>query len=261
MKYLSIFFILTTVIPVTAQDPDLNLFQKRSFISSLGDTLPYRILFPAHYEQGKKYPVVLFLHGGGERGTDNEKQLMHGATLFLKSENRRDFPCIVIFPQCPSESYWGSVKIDRSKSPLDLNFDYSRSQTPALTSAIELLQKTIREERANNSQIYIMGLSMGGMGTYEAIYHYPKLFAAAVAVCGGGDAARYNKTVKKIPFWIFHGDKDAVVGVEHSRSMVTRLEALKADVKYTEYPEVNHNSWDYAFAEPELLRWLFSHKR
>src|SRR5688572_2325217 len=124
MKHLLFYFLFVTAISATAQDVNLNLFQKRNFISSQGDTLPYRILLPEKYEAGKKYPVVLFLHGGGERGNDNEKQLTHGAPLFLKPENRRDYPCIVVVPQCPTNSYWGSVKIDRSTSPLTLDFDY-----------------------------------------------------------------------------------------------------------------------------------------
>jgi predicted peptidase len=246
---------------VIASAQDLSAYEKRLYIGSKGDTLPYRILFPEHYDQTKKYPLILFLHGAGERGNDNEKQLTHGAGLFLQEKHRSNFPGIVIFPQCPQNSYWASVKVDRTKTPFILDFDYSRPPTAPLASAIELVKKIAKEERVQTSRLYIMGLSMGGMGTFEAVYRNPKMFAAAIPVCGGGDTLRYDKRLKKVPFWVFHGDKDAVVDVQHSRRMVTRLENLKGDVKYTEYPGINHNSWDYAFAEPEYLSWLFSHKR
>jgi predicted peptidase len=240
---------------------DMSQYQKHMYVNSSGDTLPYRILFPEDYDHQKNYPLLVFLHGAGERGSDNEKQLTHGASLFLKPENRKNFPAIILFPQCATESYWSSVQIDRSSMPLALNFDYSKPPTTPLISVIELVQKISKEERVRKSSIYIVGLSMGGMGTFEAVYRYPKLFAAAIPICGGGDSARYDSRVRKIPFWVFHGDKDAVVAVNHSRRMINRLEALKATVKYTEYKEVNHNSWDFAFAEAEFLPWLFSHKR
>ena len=257
-KNLSCIFILSTSI-LYAQD--WSAYQRKMYISSKGDSLPYRILFPENYDPAKKYQLILFLHGAGERGNDNEKQLIHGSKLFLDSANRKNFPAIVVFPQCPTGNYWGSVLVDRKQTPLSLTFDYTFPPTSALTSATELVQQIIREESVLSSQVYIMGLSMGGMGTYEILYRNPKLFAAAIPICGGGDIRKYGKKMKKIPFWIFHGGKDAVVDVRHSREMVARLKDLKADVKYTEYPDVNHNSWDYAFAEPELLKWLFSHKR
>ncbi|MBL7748170.1 MAG: phospholipase, partial [Chitinophagaceae bacterium] len=108
---------------------------------------------------------------------------------------------------------------------------------------------------------YITGLSMGGMGTFELVYRFPKLFAAAMPICGGGDAIHYDKRVKKVSFWVFHGAVDAVVSVKESIAMVNKLKELKAAVTYTEYPDVNHNSWDNAFAEPTFLSWMFSHKR
>jgi predicted peptidase len=244
-----------------ARSQDLSQYQKRMYINSSGDTLPYRILFPENYDRQKQYPLLVFLHGAGERGSDNEKQLTHGASLFLKPENRKNFPAIILFPQCAADNYWSSVQVDRSSMPLVLTFDYSKPPTKPLTSVVELVQKISKQERVRKSSIYIAGLSMGGMGTFEAVYRYPKLFAAAVPICGGGDSARYDSRVRKVPFWVFHGDKDGVVKVSHSRRMVNRLEGLKARVKYTEYTEVDHNSWDFALAEPEFLPWLFSHKR
>lgn len=260
MKYHCLFLLLLIVEAAGAQDFDA--YEKRLFVSAAGDTLPYRILFPKDYGKDKiKYPLVLFLHGAGERGNDNEKQLTHGARLFLDSIHRTTYPGIVVFPQCAQNAYWSSVKIDRSTSPIGLDFDYTRAPSSPLLSAIELVRKLMTEERIESSRIYIVGLSMGGMGTFEAVYRNPKLFAAAIPICGGGDTVRYDKRIRKVPFWIFHGDKDAVVGVQHSRAMVRRLKDIKANVRYTEYPGVNHNSWDYAFVEPKFLEWFFSHKR
>lgn len=255
----SLILVLILAFPVVAQD--LAQFEKQSYTSSANLVLPYRILYPENYDRSKKYPLILFLHGAGERGNDNEKQLTHGAKLFLTDENRRNFQAIVVFPQCPSENYWGNVKIDRSTSPITLTFDYSKPETTALQAAIELTKKLIAEEGVDKKRVYITGLSMGGMGTFEAVYRYSKLFAAAAPICGGGDAAMYDKRAAKIPFRVFHGDADVVVSVKESQAMVAKLKTLKANVSYTEYPGVNHNSWDNAFAEPDFLSWFFTKKR
>ena len=258
MKRLLPVILLLLCSAVYAQD--LGLFQKKTFAFN-GRDLQYRILFPENYDAGKKYPLVLFLHGAGERGGDNEKQLTHGAKLFLADSNRKKFPAIVIFPQCPTDSSWGSLKVDRTKTPYSFSFDYTMPQTWAMQAVINMVKQVATTEKVDKKRIYISGLSMGGFGTFEAVYQYPTLFAAALPICGGGDTAHYDKRVKDIPYWVFHGDADAVVNVENSRAMVRKLEALKVKVKYTEYPGVNHNSWDNAFAEPTYLNWMFAQKR
>ena len=234
------------------------MFQKKEFTSPEGTTLPYRILFPEDYDKKKKYPLILVLHGAGERGRDNEKQLIHGGELFLDPVVREKYPAIVLFPQCPAESYWSSVRIDRGKSPLVLSFDYTEPITTPLRDVMSLVRKLVEEESVNKRRVYITGLSMGGMGTFEAVHRFPGLFAAALPICGGGDTIHYKKV--ELPFWVFHGDEDAVVDVGYSRSMVDKLKELKVKVKYTEYPGVNHNSWDSAFKEPDFLKWMFSKK-
>lgn len=254
-----IFALLFSVSQSFAQDK--SEFQKKEFIDAKGDTLRYRILFPKNYDKTKKYPLVLFLHGAGERGRDNEKQLTHGSKLFLKDEYREKYPAIFLAPQCPENQYWASVKIDRGKMPLALDFNYENDITHPLHAALELTKTLIKNERVDKHRIYIMGLSMGGMGTFEAVYRQPKLFAAAIPICGGADAKAYTKKAAKVPFWLFHGDKDGVVEVRYSREMYARLQELKSDVKYTECTGVNHNSWDNAFAEPALFEWLFSKKK
>ncbi|MCB0664883.1 MAG: prolyl oligopeptidase family serine peptidase [Saprospiraceae bacterium] len=258
VRFLAISIILGSSISLKSQD--FSLLEKRVYEGTAGK-LPYRILFPENYDSREKYPLVLFLHGGGERGDDNEKQLVHGVKHFIDPPVRSAFPCILIAPQCPEDSYWSSVKFERTKYPLDLDFNYEYEITKGLQLAIDLTKEIIKEESVDKSRVYITGLSMGGMGTFEAIYRFPRLFAAAAVVCGGADAVAYGKRQAKIPFWIFHGDADQVISVEHSRKMVTRLKALNAEVKYTEYSGVNHNSWENAYAEPMLLPWLFSKKR
>ncbi len=245
----------------TAHAQELNPYEKREFKTADGNTLPYRLLFPKNYDKSKKYPLILFLHGAGERGTDNEKQLVHGSKMFLEAQNRERFPAIVVMPQCPEDSYWASVKVERDKQPMSFAFDYARPSNWPLVAAYDLVKKLVGEESVDKHRLYIMGLSMGGMGTFEQVFSHPKTFAAAVPICGGADVVTYDKRVRKTPFWVFHGTADSVVPVENSRRMVEKLKALQVPVQYTEYPGVDHNSWDNAFAEPELLPWLFSHSR
>jgi predicted peptidase len=243
-----------------APDPELKPYLYRMF-ETAGNALPYRILYPENYDRTKKYPLILFLHGAGERGNDNEKQLIHGARLFLKDENRKSNPAIVVFPQCPKDSYWASVEIDRSTQPLKISFNYNAPPQWPLVAANELVRKIVNEEAVDKTRVYVTGLSMGGMGTFESVFRYPDLYAAALPICGGGDTAAYDKRVKKTAFWVFHGADDSVVDVKLSREMLAKLKTLKVENKYSEYPGVDHNSWDNAFAEPQYLSWMLKHKR
>jgi len=151
------------------QSQDFSLLEKRIFQSEKG-VLPYRILFPENYDKSVKYPLVLFLHGGGERGDDNEKHLVHGVKHFLEPANRRAYPCILIVPQCPEDSYWASVKFERTKYPLELDFNYAYDITRGLQLAIDLTKNIIKSEAVDKKRVYITGMSMGGMGTLEAVY-------------------------------------------------------------------------------------------
>ncbi len=246
-----------------ASQPDLSLYESMTWLTLI-DTIPVRFLMPENYDPAKKYPLVLFLHGGGERGSDNEAQLIHGAKMCLKKENRRDFPCVVLFPQCPSDTYWYSATVDRSKTPPIRDFDYTNEITKGLLMAIEITQRTIETELFANidpDRVYVIGLSMGGMGTFEAVARYPDLFAAAVPICGGGDVRAFNQKMPKLPMRIFHGTADSVVDVKYSWEMYDLLKQLGWPVEYVEYPAVEHNSWDYTFAEKDFLAWLFSKKK
>lgn len=240
--------------------PDMAQYDKKLFEAN-GAKLPYRILYPENYDASKKYPLVLFLHGSGERGNDNEAQLTHGAKMFLKPENRRDFPAIILFPQCPADSSWNTGKSDRTKMPIERDFDYSRKISQPLNMAIELVKSYIRTESVDHNQVYIVGLSMGGMGTFEAVARYPELFAAAAPICGGGDIRAFSANGRKTPMRIFHGSDDSVVNFRYSWDMYDSLKGMGWPVEYVEYPRVDHNSWDYAFAEKDFLGWLFSKKK
>lgn len=259
MKTLACLVFLTSlyVSAPVAVGQSASPYEPKEFVDKSGNVLPYRILYPKNYDKKKKYPLVLFLHGAGERGNDNEKQLMHGSKLFV--ERQDDYPAIVIFPQCPEGNFWASVVTNRGSSSVSRDFDYQKYPIKwPLQAVLDLVKQTQKTEAVDKNRLYIMGLSMGGMGTFEAIARQPKLFAAAMPICGGGDIASVNAYAKRLPLWVFHGDADDVVGVEESRRMVRALEAAKADVKYTEYPGVKHNSWDNAFAEPDYLAWLFA---
>ncbi len=255
---MKLLFLLSMFACFAVQAQDMSLYQKHQYVSD-GDTLPYRILYPEHYDKRVKYPLILVLHGAGERGNDNEKQLVHGARLFVDPTVREKYPAIVVFPQCPTGNYWSSVNIQRGEGQLALDFDYDRPAMWPLTHAIALVKQLIKDESVDRRRVYITGLSMGGMGTFEAVYRYPKTFAAALPICGGGDTAHYKKV--KLPFWVFHGSADNVVVVDYSRAMVQKLKELNVEVKYTEYPGVMHNSWDSAFAEPDFLEWMFQQRR
>ena len=240
---------------------DNNLYEKHWHVHN-GDTLPYRLLLPENYDPAKKYPLILFLHGSGERGNDNELQLVHGAILFLRDSIRKNYPAIVVFPQCPLNSYWSNVHftIDTVSKKRIMQFPVNSEPTIAMKMLLRLLGKLQHDYKLDKKRIYVGGLSMGGMGSFELVSRKPKLFAAAFPICGGANPVTAKK-IKEPAWWIFHGLKDNVVDPDLSRQMATALKEVGADVKLTLYPEANHNSWDPAFAERDLLFWLFSQRR
>lgn len=244
-----------------SQAQDMSLYKKEWLINGT-DTLPYRILMPENYNPAKKYPVIFFLHGAGERGNDNEKQLVHGGKLFLKDSIRKNYPAIVVFPQCSEKSFWSSVAFKYDTIIKKRSFEFSATAQPtiAMQLLLKLTGKILKEFPVKKDQVYVMGLSMGGMGTFELVNRKQHTFAAAIPICGGGDPATAG-ALAKTKWWVFHGAKDDVVLPVYSDIMVDALKKTKAFVKYTVYPDANHNSWDPAFAEPGLLYWLFSNKK
>lgn len=233
-------------------------FKNEIFVSK-GDTLPVRILYPENFDPAKKYPLMLFLHGRGESGYDNEKQLTHGSKMFLDPDFRKNYPAVVIFPQCGNDSYWANVKISKDDNG-KRDFKFRTCGRP--TKAMELLTKYLKKLEdlpyLDKQRFYVGGLSMGGMGTYELLRREKNTFASAFAICGG-DNPKNVKKYDDVPLWLFHGKKDDVVDPQFTKDIAKELEKRKAEFKLTLYPNANHNSWDSAFAEKELLPWLFSH--
>lgn len=254
-----LFSLLVMLVSIAGYAQDLSLYEKHWHINGT-DTLPYRLLLPENYDASKKYPLIFFMHGAGERGNDNQKQLVHGAKLFLKEDVRKNFPAIVVFPQCSENSFWSNVDIAMKDGKRVFNFKEDGEPTISMKLAQELLYKILKDYPISKKQVYVGGLSMGGMGTFEIVRRNPKIFAAAFPICGGANPTTASK-LKKTKWWVFHGGKDDVVLPANSEVMVDALKKIKASVKYTLYPNANHNSWDPAFAEPELLSWLFKQKR
>jgi len=228
--------------------------EKRTYTDAAGKVLRYRLLRPENYDARKSYPLVLFLHGAGERGDDNEKQLVHGVPQFASAANRQKYPCFLVAPQCPDRLRW--VEVDWGAAA------HKQPDAPSepMRLTIELLQALPKEFSIDPRRIYVTGLSMGGFGTWDICARRPDLFAAAVPVCGGADEATAEK-IARIPQWIFHGEQDGVVKVSRSRNMVEALKKAGGNPKYSELPKVGHDAWTPAYANPELFAWLFAQTR
>ena len=237
------------VLPLQAQR-----YKKKTFTTRGQYTLPYRILYPKDYKKTQQdYPLFIFLHGSGERGDDNKAQLTHGSQLFIDSLAK--YPAIVVFPQCPKEGYWAEVEWNDNGK--DIKFPFYEKGRPSLEMVIALMDELKATERIDEERLYLGGLSMGGFGTFDLLARLPNTFEAAIPICGGGNPLLAPLYAANTRLWIFHGDADSVVPVDLSRKMYNALKEAGADVKYTEYPGVDHNSWDNAFAEPGFFEWLF----
>jgi len=238
-------------------------FQKKNFVPTQGDTLRYQVLFPESYSADKKYPLVIFLHGSGERSNDNMLQLKHGSRMFTNPVNMEKHPAIVLFPQCPATETWiGNSLPQRDEKA---NIDWSQMANTPIAPSLEKVKKLIdfyvANEKVDSRRIYIMGLSMGGMGTFDLVARYPNLFAAAIPICGGVYAPRLKDAAKTVKFRIYHGDADPVVSCSNSRQAYLALKEFGASVTYIEFPGVEHNSWNPAFNQPDFFEWLFKQRR
>ena len=222
-------------------------------LSIRGVTYKYQVFVPDNWSSNQKWPIILFLHGVGERGTDGLIQTQVGIATAIRND-RSHFPALVVMPQCLKEHRWTDPEMEEL--------------------SLSALGSASREFKGDPKRTYLTGLSMGGYGSWALAARYPNKFAAVVPICGGiltpddarkqpdSDRIPYLEAAKKIgtklPIWVFHGDADPDVPVSESRHMVEALKADGADVHYTEYPGVGHKSWDKAYAEPELMTWLLS---
>jgi predicted peptidase len=261
-KFLGLFALIITGAPLLSSAQKNAAFDRGSFVLK-NDTLPYRFLFPLDFDPSKKYPVIFVLHGAGERGKDNENQLKYGANLFLNDTIRDKYPAIVVYPQCPAEGYWSNVKIetDSATSKLKFIFQHDAPPTKAMVLLMGLVDEFLDKPYVDKHKVYVGGLSMGGMGTLEIIGRKPNTFAAAFAMCGGDNTLNVKKYAKKVPLWIFHGEKDSVVPYTHSESVVAAIKEAGGDPRYTLYMHDDHDCWDDAFKEPDFMSWLFSHSK
>ena len=218
----------------------------------------YQVFVPARAAGGRHPPVILFLHGTGERGSDGAKPTLVGLGPHVRAQ-ASDFPAIVVFPQAPDERDWNGAAADL---------------------ALAALEQATREFHGDRDRTYLTGLSMGGYGVWELALREPRRFAALVPVCGAltppreeralfvtplaGEADPYTalaRALHGVPAWIFHGAKDDLVPPGDDRLTYAALQAAGADVRYTEFPDANHNAWDPAYATPELWTWLFAQRR
>ncbi|MGW8257029.1 MAG: carboxylesterase family protein [Thermoguttaceae bacterium] len=205
-----------------------------------GLQLPYQLFVPTGYDPSKEYPMVVFLHGAGESGTDNLKQINGNIDNLLAHVKMSEYSSFLLAPQTNSGwAWWGTAPSD------------------AMRMTLSVMQQLEGQYNVDQSRLYLTGLSMGGFGTWEAIWQNQGLFAAAVPICGGGDTSKAPLMVDQ-PIWAFHNDGDPTVPVEYSREMIAAIRAAGGDPLYTEYHSTSHNAWKMAYNEPELYDWMYS---
>ena len=231
---------------------DASDFQARTFTDAQGKTLNYRLYVPKNYKAGEKYPLILFLHGSGERGSDNQKQVGYfAASVFADDATQAARPCFLVAPQCPEKDSWAAIHGTKQ------DVEFSAAPTEPMRLTIAMLDALQKEFSVDPNRLYITGLSMGGYGTWDALARYPGLFAAAIPICGGGDP-KMAKKMTNTPIWDFHGGADPTVPPARSHHMIIALRDAGGEPNFTEYPGVGHNSWEKAYREPELAAWLFA---
>ena len=198
--------------------------------------LDYLSYLPPDYDKQDSWPLMVFLHGAGERGSDLEKVKVHGPPKLI--EEGKDLPFIIVSPQCPNDQWWPGLERE----------------------VIALVDEMIDTYKVDKSRVYLTGLSMGGYGTWAIGCSYPKRFAALVPICGGGRPFRAS-ALKDVPVWAFHGAKDPVVPLQESRQMVHAVTAAGGDAQLTVYPEAEHDSWTQTYANPRVYEWMLEHKK
>jgi predicted peptidase len=196
--------------------------------------LDYLLYLPKGYQRKKAWPLLLFLHGAGERGNDLEWVKTHGPPKLI--EAGQQFPFVVVSPQCPRERWWQAVELTA------------------------LLDEVVEKYKVDEDRLYVTGLSMGGFGAWSLVSYTPERFAAMLPICGGGET-HWTKSLAHLPVWAFHGAKDTVVPVERSEQMVEALKRNGGEPKLTVYPEGEHDSWTETYANPAVYEWLLGHKR
>ena len=238
-------------LPSLAQIPDTSLFEARLHIEG-NDTLPYRLYRSEKAEKTTDaLPLVVFLHGAGERGNDNVAQLTHCVRYFLDDTITKNYPFLLVVPQCPEGQRW--VNTDWSLPEHQME----SKPTAEMHGVFSLIDSLVANGTADAKRVYLCGLSMGGFGVWDALQRQPNKFAAAIAICGGGDPA-LAEAMKDIPIYIFHGMLDGIVMPSRSIQMYDALkDAGNQKAQLVTYPELGHECWNKAFSTPGIFKWLF----
>ena len=235
--------------------PDTSLFEAHHHIEG-NDTLPYRLYRSQKADtMTEALPLVIFLHGAGERGNDNCMQLKHCIKYFLDDTVTSRYPFLLMVPQCPNDKRWVNTNWSLPNHTMD------SVPTTELRGVMAVLDSLVDVGVVDSTRVYICGISMGGFGTWDASQRWPEKFAAAIAICGGGDPA-YADAMKDIPVYVFHGMLDEVVMPSRSIQMYNALKDVgNEDVILVTYPEKGHVCWDAAFSTVGLFEWLFGKKK
>ncbi len=230
----------------------LNEFNPNRFTSQQGFTLPYQLRVP----QGEgPFPVLLLMHGAGERGTDNQAPFVHFNPLFAEESTPLN-QAIIIIPQCPEDMRWVEYGWEKG-SYLKENAPLS----PAFFAVTQLLQQILSTLPVDPKRVYVAGLSMGGFATWRLLAEYPNLFAAGIPICGGGPLDE-AQALAELPIHTFHCVNDDVVPVTASRAMVSAIQAITPNrLKYTEFPDGGHGAWFPVFATTQYMSWLFEQSK
>ncbi|MCA1808098.1 MAG: prolyl oligopeptidase family serine peptidase [Lentisphaerae bacterium] len=235
---------------------DVNMTSEaRIFKDTDGEAMPYRIMKPVHYDPKEKHPLVLCLHGAGGRGNDNRSRGTEAFKALSQDDILQKYPAFLLTPQCPKDKKWVNTSWTKGS--------YAISDVPIseqMKRVLQILQSVQNEFNIDPDRIYVTGQSMGGYGTWDIILRKPNLFAAAVPVCGAGDPGQAAR-IAHLPIWAFHGEQDPTVPVSGSRDMRAAIKIAGGEMKYTEYPGVGHKSWENAWAEKDLVPWLFKQKK
>ncbi len=246
IRIVSISLLFLSVIRLSAQQK--GEFVSNKFVSENKDTLPYQFYISAGIDSSKTYPLIIWLHGKGERGNDNKKQL----TLikkWLPDSLDKSYPGFILAPQCAADKMWS--KYDKLADRI--TFD---TITPEIQkSIISLMDELGKIYPIDTNRIYIMGISMGGFGVFDMITRYPDRFASAIPICGGGDPEMIEVLIKT-PIWAFHGEKDVVVDQRHTVQIMKKI--VDDEHILTLYSGIGHDCWNKAFKEKNLIKWLFS---
>lgn len=223
--------------------------EAREWQASDGTLVKYRWSAPEKTEPGQTYPLVLFLHGAGERGDDNKAQLKHGVIPIIKGAKKLGKPIFLVAPQCPAGQWWSAPALDRT------SLNAANQPNALLENVLALVEHLQKEHPIDTKRFHVTGISMGGFGTWDLLARAPGRIASAIPICGGGDPKLAAK-FKDVPVWAFHGEADEVVPVQSTHKMMEALENVGGKPKVTYYPGIGHNSWTPTYDNPEVIRWL-----